>query len=153
MAKDEQNEQKDKQEEQKDDKQNSLNLAILGGVVGAGIGLLSSPETGKKVITSLGQSEVMRATGRELKRTAQEIIAEQAMCHLRNTATGYLEKGNLSNLLASKKKKETSDREEAEESGKESSSQFDELKEENKKLNDQFERIEHKLNDLLDAKK
>lgn len=148
-------EESNQQEEQnQDEKQhNSLNYAILGGVVGAGIGLLSSPETSKKVINSLGQSEVVRVAGKELRRTAQEIITEQAMAALRQTATGYLDKGNLSSLLAPKKKKESSSENEKSEDKELDSSQYDELKEENKNMNDQLQRIEEMLNQLIEAKK
>ncbi|MCJ7989846.1 gas vesicle protein GvpP [Priestia sp. OVS21] len=96
---------KQQNQQQEEKTQNSLNLAILGGVVGAGIGLLSSPQTSKKVLSRLGQSEIVRATGQELRRNAQDILTQQAMGALRQTATGYLEKDNLSKLLAPKKKK------------------------------------------------
>ncbi|WP_224768144.1 GvpT/GvpP family gas vesicle accessory protein [Metabacillus idriensis] len=148
-------EETNQQEEQKQDEKqhNSLNYAILGGVVGAGIGLLSSPETSKKVFSSIGQSEVVRVAGKELRRTAQEIITEQAMVALRQTATGYLDKGNLSSLLAPKKKKESSSENEKSEDKELDSSQYDELKEENKNMNDQLQRIEEMLNQLIEAKK
>ncbi|MDQ0861833.1 GvpT/GvpP family gas vesicle accessory protein [Bacillus sp. V2I10] len=149
-----QEESNQKEEQNQDEKQhNSLNYAILGGVVGAGIGLLSSPETSKKVFNSLGQSEVVRVAGKELRRTAQEIITEQAMVALRQTATGYLDKGNLSSLLAPKKKKESSPGNEKSEEKELDSSQYDELKEENKNMNDQLQRIEEMLNQLIEAKK
>lgn len=50
MSTTDKNVQSEKQENQQQEEktQNSLNLAILGGVVGAGIGLLSSPQTSKK---------------------------------------------------------------------------------------------------------
>ncbi|PLR66645.1 gas vesicle protein GvpP [Bacillus sp. UMB0893] len=148
-------EETNQQEEQKQDEKqhNSLNYAILGGVVGAGIGLLSSPETSKKVFSSIGQSEVVRVAGKELRRTAQEIITEQAMVALRQTATGYLDKGNLSSLLAPKKKKESSSENEKSEDKELDSSQYEELKEENKNMNDQLQRIEEMLNQLIEAKK
>ncbi|WP_224773359.1 GvpT/GvpP family gas vesicle accessory protein [Metabacillus idriensis] len=148
-------EETNQQEEQKQDEKqhNSLNYAILGGVVGAGIGLLSSPETSKKVFSSIGQSEVVRVAGKELRRTAQEIITEQAMVALRQTATGYLDKGNLSSLLAPKKKKESSSENEKREDKELDSSQYEELKEENKNMNDQLQRIEEMLNQLIEAKK
>ncbi|WP_129710599.1 GvpT/GvpP family gas vesicle accessory protein [Priestia megaterium] len=155
------NVQNEKQENQQQEEktQNSLNLAILGGVVGAGIGLLSSPQTSKKVLSRLGQSEIVRATGQELRRNAQDILTQQAMGALRQTATGYLEKDNLSKLLAPKKKKEEASneqgnaQEEVSESAEMETSQYEELKEENKNMNDQLQRIEEMLNKLMDAKK
>ncbi|MGF9945431.1 GvpT/GvpP family gas vesicle accessory protein [Priestia megaterium] len=155
------NVQSEKQENQQQEEktQNSLNLAILGGVVGAGIGLLSSPQTSKKVLSRLGQSEIVRATGQELRRNAQDILTQQAMGALRQTATGYLEKDNLSKLLAPKKKKEDTSneqgdsQEEVSQSAEMETSQYEELKEENKNMNDQLQRIEEMLNKLMDAKK
>ncbi|MBX9967619.1 GvpT/GvpP family gas vesicle accessory protein [Priestia aryabhattai] len=155
------NVQNEKQENQQQEEktQNSLNLAILGGVVGAGIGLLSSPQTSKKVLSRLGQSEIVRATGQELRRNAQDILTQQAMGALRQTATGYLEKDNLSKLLAPKKKKEETSneqgnsQEEVSQSAEMETSQYEELKEENKNMNDQLQRIEEMLNKLMDAKK
>ncbi|MBY0029670.1 gas vesicle protein GvpP [Priestia aryabhattai] len=155
------NVQSEKQENQQQEEktQNSLNLAILGGVVGAGIGLLSSPQTSKKVLSRLGQSEIVRATGQELRRNAQDILTQQAMGALRQTATGYLEKDNLSKLLAPKKKKEETSneqgdsQEEVSASAEMETSQYEELKEENKNMNDQLQRIEEMLNKLMDAKK
>ncbi|MFS8604198.1 gas vesicle protein GvpP [Priestia megaterium] len=150
---------KQQNEQQEEKTQNSLNLAILGGVVGAGIGLLSSPQTSKKVLSRLGQSEIVRATGQELRRNAQDILTQQAMGALRQTATGYLEKDNLSKLLAPKKKKEETSneqgdsQEEVSESAEMETSQYEELKEENKNMNDQLQRIEEMLNKLMDAKK
>ncbi|MED3897206.1 MULTISPECIES: GvpT/GvpP family gas vesicle accessory protein [Priestia] len=155
------NVQNEKQENQQQEEktQNSLNLAILGGVVGAGIGLLSSPQTSKKVLSRLGQSEIVRATGQELRRNAQDILTQQAMGALRQTATGYLEKDNLSKLLSPKKKKEETSneqgnsQEEVSQSAEMETSQYEELKEENKNMNDQLQRIEEMLNKLMDAKK
>ncbi|MBY0064910.1 MULTISPECIES: GvpT/GvpP family gas vesicle accessory protein [Priestia] len=150
---------KQQNEQQEEKTQNSLNLAILGGVVGAGIGLLSSPQTSKKVLSRLGQSEIVRATGQELRKNAQDILTQQAMGALRQTATGYLEKDNLSKLLAPKKKKEETSneqgdsQEEVSESAEIETSQYEELKEENKNMNDQLQRIEEMLNKLMDAKK
>ncbi|MFY2251782.1 GvpT/GvpP family gas vesicle accessory protein [Priestia megaterium] len=161
MSTTDKNVQSEKQENQQQEEktQNSLNLAILGGVVGAGIGLLSSPQTSKKVLSRLGQSEIVRATGQELRRNAQDILTQQAMGALRQTATGYLEKDNLSKLLAPKKKKEETSneqgdsQEEVSASAEMEASQYEELKEENKNMNDQLQRIEEMLNKLMDAKK
>lgn len=161
MSTTDKNVQSEKQENQQQEEktQNSLNLAILGGVVGAGIGLLSSPQTSKKVLSRLGQSEIVRATGQELRRNAQDILTQQAMGALRQTATGYLEKDNLSKLLAPKKKKEETSNEQGDSQEEVSvstemeTSQYEELKEENKNMNDQLQRIEEMLNKLMDAKK
>ncbi|WP_257347632.1 GvpT/GvpP family gas vesicle accessory protein [Pseudalkalibacillus decolorationis] len=148
--KSEQTQHKEKKEQQPTGKRNSMNRTLIGGVVGAGIGLLYSPSTGKDFVNRLGQSEVMRVAGNELRRTAQEIVTEQAMMALRQTASGYLSKyeGNLLGLTKGKEDEENAQ----DDTETEDSSQYKELKEENKNLNDQLQRIEQKLNELLDAK-
>ncbi|MGP4081343.1 GvpT/GvpP family gas vesicle accessory protein [Pseudalkalibacillus sp. R45] len=132
---------------------NSINLAIIGGVVGASIGLLSSPGTGKKVVSNIGQSEVVRAAGNELRRTAQQMITEQAMMALRQTAAGYWSKYEGTLLKPGALLNEGTEDEEVKESRADSDERYNELKEENKNLNDQLQRIEEKLNALLDDKK
>ncbi|TDL31902.1 gas vesicle protein GvpP [Jeotgalibacillus sp. S-D1] len=131
----------------------SMNLAILGGVMGAGIGLLSSPGTSKKVLKSLGESEMMRIAGKELKRTAQEVITEQALNGLRQSATGYLSKGAMKapGLLGAKLKGDSNKEENS--ADEEQSSQYDEIKEDNKNLNERLERIESMLSNLVESKK
>ncbi|MFC0471385.1 GvpT/GvpP family gas vesicle accessory protein [Halalkalibacter kiskunsagensis] len=147
----EQNEEIEQNEERKDDNHHSMNLAIIGGVVGAGIGLLSSPGTSKKVIRNISESEVMRVAGRELKRAAQEILTEQAVNSIRQTASGYMNKSG-GGLLSLKKKHDEND-EEDHSSDEDPSSHYEEIKEDNKQLNERLEKIENMLNKLADSKK
>lgn len=131
----------------------SMNLAILGGVMGAGIGLLSSPGTSKKVMKSLGESEMVKIAGKELKRTAQEVITEQALNGLRQSATGYLSKGvSKAPALLGGKMKGGSKKEENS-ADEEQSSQYEEIKEDNKNLNERLDRIESMLSNLVESKK
>lgn len=51
---------------------------LIGSAAGIGIGLLASPNNGKKIAGKISQSEVLRSCTRELQRTAQGIITEQA---------------------------------------------------------------------------
>ncbi|ERN51599.1 gas vesicle protein GvpP [Alkalihalophilus marmarensis] len=147
-----------KQSTEKNNQTNSMNLALIGGVVGAGIGLLSSPGTSKKVMKSLSESEVMRSAGKEIKRTAQEILMEQAVNSFRQTATGYMNGGGF---LPKKRNEQQEDQEgeqqdeskEEESSQEQSSSEYEEIKEDNKQLNDRLERIEEMLNNLVESKK
>ncbi len=136
------------------DQQNSMNLAIIGGIVGASIGLLSSPGTGKKVINSLGRSEVARAAGTELRRSAQQMITEQAMMALRQTAAGYWNKyqGSLLNPSGAFPK-QRNEGQKSGDSGSDADEKYNELKEENKNLNEQLQRIEDKLSALFEEKK
>lgn len=124
--------------------------AIVGGVAGAGIGLLANPQTGRRVAARIGESDMIRAAGREIRRTAQDIIMEQAMLTVRKSAAGYLEKYE-DKLLGKKQEKKSSERiPETEKSSYEE--KYNELKEENKNINENLQRIEEKLNVLLDSK-
>ncbi|WP_096155010.1 MULTISPECIES: GvpT/GvpP family gas vesicle accessory protein [Bacillus] len=139
--KEEQNEDKNN----KDDMNQSYNLAIIGGVVGAGIGLLSSPNTSKKVWKSLSESEVMKVFGNQLKRSAQEILAEQAQKSIKQFASGYVSK-NVSELLNPSKKEEKDESDD-----KNESSEIQEMKQDNEKLNERLDKIESMLNKLVDS--
>jgi gas vesicle protein len=158
MAEIKKNEKSKKQEETQNTQSQSgertpinVNYAIIGGVVGAGVGLLSHPGTGKKVVSSLGKSEVMRIAGNELRRTAQEFITEQAMITLRQTAAGYMSK-NENGLLPFNKKKEQEEQQE-ETSSSQEKDEIEEIKEENKNLNERLDRIEEMLSSLVESKK
>jgi gas vesicle protein len=132
----------------------NVNYAIIGGVVGAGVGLLSHPGTGKKLAGSLGKSEVVRMAGNELRRTAQEFITEQALITLRQTATGYMNKYENGMLPFNKKKEEAAAQEEQEDTASSAQSdEIEEIKEENKNLNERLERIEEMLSSLVESKK
>jgi gas vesicle protein len=150
-------EEKNNQRETKDGGRSAMNVnyAIIGGVVGAGVGLLSHPGTGKKVVGSLGKSEVVRMAGNELRRSAQEFITEQALITLRQTATGYMSKYENGKLLPFNKKKEdeTAEQEQEEASSSVQNDEIEEIKEENKNLNERLERIEEMLSSLVESKK
>lgn len=141
-------------EEQSAENRQSMNYAIIGGVVGAGLGLLSNPGTGKKVVDSLGKSDVMKAASKELRRSAQEFLTEQAIITLRQSATGYMSRLEGGLLSPKKKKDEASDaKAESSENSSGQSEELEEIKEENKNLNDRLERIEEMLNSLVESKK
>lgn len=135
----------DNDEKQPEGANNAVNLALVGGVVGASVGLLASPESGKKVFTRIGQSNAVKGAGREIRRTAQDIITEQMMNAFRQNASGY-----ISGLLGQGNKDEEKTPEENKPDFQE---QYKELKEENNNLNENLQRIEEKLNALLEASK
>lgn len=124
--------------------------AIVGGVAGAGIGLLANPQTGRRVAARIGESDMIRAAGREIRRTAQDIIMEQAMLTVRKSAVGYLEKYEDKLFGKKQEKKSPEGIPETEKSSYEA--KYNELKEENKNINENLQRIEEKLNVLLDSK-
>ncbi|WP_245602219.1 YtxH domain-containing protein [Peribacillus kribbensis] len=138
------NENNQQGEQKKEGANFSMNLALLGGVVGAGIGLLANPKTSKKVMKNLGESEFLKIAGEEFRKTAQELLAGQAQNSVKQLASGYLSKIE-ENLLSPKKGK-----------GSNESSQvgqkYEEIKEENKNLNGRLERIEKMLSDLAGSK-
>lgn len=142
-----QNKSQNKNEQQLDDSKKTINLALVGGVVGAGMGYLASPEGGRKIATRIGQSGVIRGAGRELGRTAQDMIMEQAMIALRQNAAGYIGKygGSLFGEENVSEEKTTEDKK------IDLQEQYKELKEENNSLNENLQRIEEKLNALLEA--
>lgn len=133
-------------EREKKTKKSPVNRVVIGSVIGASIGWLSSPETGKKVFTRLRESEMVRNVGRELGRTAQEIITEQAVNSFRQRATDYLNR-DRNKLPAAKTKKATSSNKEKE-TEEHSSDQLEALKEENKKMSEQLQMLEQKINEM-----
>ncbi|MEC2160860.1 GvpT/GvpP family gas vesicle accessory protein [Virgibacillus halodenitrificans] len=139
------------QNNQSDEKyKNGLYPVVIGGVVGAGVGLLASPEVSKKVAGRVGQSEVLQSAGRELRRTAQEMVTEQAMIMLKQSATSSLSKYQQK-LLGESQETSPSNNQNKESSSEDRDDRYQELKQENKELNDNLERIEDKLNTLLKA--
>ena len=134
-------------EENKNNTHYSMNMAIIGGVVGAGVGLLANPEMSKKAIKNLGESELVKMAGEEFKKTAQELLARQAQTTIRQLAAGYIDEGNQE-LSASKKEKNESENSLSGTKYEE----IEEIKEENKNLNERLERIEKMLNSLVDSK-
>lgn len=146
--KNEQQEEKNKQQEEKNDQSNySINLAIVGGVVGAGIGLLSSPGTSKKLYQNISQSEVVKVAGNQLRRSVQEMLAAQAQNGIKQLASGYMGKNVMSFLSTSRKNDEEKKK------ADDDSSELDEIKEENKCINNRLDKIENMLGELVDSKK
>ncbi|MBM7693510.1 gas vesicle protein [Peribacillus deserti] len=136
----------EKQTDEKKGANYSVNLAILGGVVGAGIGLLANPETSKKVMKNLGESELIKTAGKEFRKTAQELLAGQAQNSVKQLASGYISKIEEGLLSPKKGKGGTS----GETSGE--SQSLEEIKEENKNLNERLQKMEKMLSDLVDSK-
>ncbi|WP_315906206.1 GvpT/GvpP family gas vesicle accessory protein [Priestia koreensis] len=122
-----------------------VNLTLLGGVVGAGIGLMSNPGMGKKISERVGKSDVMKLAGKELKKTMQELIAGQAADSFKKTAVDYITK-KVEGV-------QQGNAEEPKQTASASSGEsYEKLQEENKQLNDQLKRLEEKLNKVLESK-
>jgi len=133
-------------EEKKNSPNYSMNQAIMGGFLGAGMGLLVNSKTTKKVMKSLGESELVKVAGQEFKKTAQELLAGQAQNSIRQLAEGCINKIE-SGLLSPKEESgsETND-------SKEATAKYEKIKEENRNMNERLERIEKMLNDLMEVK-
>ncbi|MFD2627981.1 GvpT/GvpP family gas vesicle accessory protein [Oceanobacillus kapialis] len=121
--------------------------ALAGGLVGASFGYLASPENGKKIVNQFSRSTFVRAAGREVMRTAQDLLTEQAMFALRQSATGYMQK-YAGNNAAKDQGMASNDLENNQHHFQE---KYEELKEENKDLQNNLQRIEEKLNKLLEV--
>lgn len=123
----------------------AMNLALVGGVVGAGAGLLAKPEIGKKIVKSLGESELVKVAGKEFKKTAQELLAGQAQESFKHMATGYIDKmsNSFANIGSGKSGNNNS---------KSDSAKYEEIKQENEELNGRLDRIESMLNKLASSK-
>jgi gas vesicle protein len=132
-------------EEKKESTNHSVNLALIGGVVGAGIGYLLNPKTSRKVMDNLSKSEFLKAAGEEFRKTAQELLAGQAQNSVKQLASGYLSK--IEEGLLSPKKEKGGDKGSGEESQR-----YEEVKEENKNLNERLQKIENMLSDLVETK-
>ncbi|RHW33283.1 gas vesicle protein GvpP [Lysinibacillus yapensis] len=128
----------------------SLNLAVLGGLIGAGIGLLATPENGKKAVRNLGESEFVKAAGKEFKKTAQELLADQAQSSFKQLAMGYINKVENGILSPGKGKESGASAPNTATEGQ--SSEYEDIKEENKHLNERLEKIEKMLGELVESK-
>ncbi|MFB5086585.1 gas vesicle protein GvpP [Psychrobacillus sp. PGGUH221] len=122
----------------------SMNFALIGGVVGAGIGLLANPDKSKKAMKKLGESELMKVVSEEFRKTAQELLAGQAQSSIKHLASGYISK--IEQGLLSPKKGDDSV------PNTENKQSYNEIKEENKQLNERLEKIEDMLNNLVATK-
>ncbi|WP_056828829.1 hypothetical protein [Psychrobacillus sp. FJAT-21963] len=122
----------------------SMNFALIGGVVGAGIGLLANPDKSKKAMKKLGESELMKVASEEFRKTAQELLAGQAQSSIKHLASGYISK--IEQGLLSPKKDEIGAL------NSENQQSYNEIKEENKQLNERLEKIEDMLNNLVATK-
>jgi hypothetical protein len=141
---------KNKQTEEKKNSPNySINQAIMGGFLGAGMGLLVNSETTKRAMKSLGESELVKVASQEFKKTAQELLAGQAQNSIRQLAECCINKIE-SGLLSPKKESSSETNSPKEESTQ--SVKYEKIKEENKNINERLEKIEKMLNDLMDVK-
>ena len=144
VEKEEQEQTESNQPQEKKGPNYSMNFALIGGVVGAGIGLLANPETSKKTMEKLGESELVKVASEEFRKTTQELLAGQAQNSIKHLASGYMSK--IEQGLLSPKKGDNSV------PNTENQQSYNEIKEENKQLNNRLEKIEEMLNNLVATK-
>jgi len=142
-----------RQSEQKSDRTNySINMALVGGVLGAGIGLFMNPKASKKVFKNLGESEFVKVAGEEFKKTAQELLAGEAQNSIRSLAEGAISKLD-SGLFTTKKLNSQNDSSSGlNQAQQHQSEEYEKIKEDNKNVNERLDRIESMLNDLVSTK-
>ncbi len=128
----------------------SVNMAILGGLVGAGIGLLANPDTSKKLVQNVSESELVKIARREFKKTAQELLADQAQSSVKQLAMGYINK--IENGMRSHANEKDSNGSTSNSGEENQSSKYEDIKEENKVLNERLEKIEKMLGQLVESK-
>lgn len=114
----------------------SMNFALIG--------LLANPDTSKKTMKKLGESELVKVASEEFRKTAQELLAGQAQNSIKHLASGYMSK--IEQGLLSPKKGDNSV------PNTENQQSYNEIKEENKQLNNRLEKIEEMLNNLVATK-
>ncbi|WP_280768087.1 YtxH domain-containing protein [Salipaludibacillus daqingensis] len=167
-------------EEKNEQNGDTLNYLLIGSAVGAGVGLLSSSDKGKKVLKTLSTSQVAKMAGQELKKSFQDKITEQAVSSVKKSISTYMNKieekvpvpvpdkvtdkideklgldqgteneEEENESMNEEEEKETENEEE--ESNSTKSGEFDELKEENENLNDRLDKIEQMLTKLTESK-
>ncbi len=129
-------EQEIQQSKNQDSSQGSMGYILIGGVVGAGVGLLSNPGTTQKLYRRVQHSETGQIIVKELCRNVQQLIAQQATAVVQQAAPDYLNKAK--NRLSGKSSHES-----------EQDSQYEVVKQENKQINQRLDQIEKKLDELL----
>ncbi|MEH7176797.1 gas vesicle protein GvpP [Neobacillus vireti] len=137
-------------EEKKNSPNCSINRAIIGGSLGAGMGLLVNSKTTKKVMETLGESELVKVASHEFKKTAHKLLTGQVQNSIRQLAEGCINTIE-SGLLSTKKERSSSEINDSKEKNGHAVN-YEKIKEENRNLNERLERIEKMLNDLMEVK-
>ncbi|WP_058306414.1 hypothetical protein [Gracilibacillus massiliensis] len=72
--------------------QGSMGYILMGGVVGAGVGLLSNPGTAQQLYRRVQNSETGQIIAKELGRNVQQLITHQVMAVVQHSTPDYLNK-------------------------------------------------------------
>lgn len=123
--------------------QGAIGYIITGGIVGAGVGLLSNPGTAQKIYRRVQDSETGQLIASELGRNMQQLIAHQTVAMVQQAAPAYLDKAR--NRLSSKSSEDSTL------TDTKNDAHYQEMKQENKQINQRLDQIEKKLDQLLHA--
>ncbi|SHN23324.1 hypothetical protein [Gracilibacillus kekensis] len=134
-------EQEIQQSNDQNSSQNSMGYILMGGVVGAGVGLLSNPGTAQKLYRSVQHSETGQLIAKELGRNVQQLITHQTMAVVQQAAPDYLNRAKIRLTGMSSNESEHKEMEE--------DSQYEVVKQENKQIHQRLDQIEKKLDELL----
>ncbi|SER45202.1 hypothetical protein SAMN04487944_104172 [Gracilibacillus ureilyticus] len=124
--------------------QNSITYVLLGGMAGAGIGMLSNPGTVQKLYHRVQQSETGQRIAKELGKNLQHVITQQAMTAVQQAAPDYW---NKAKSKISKSSSSEPDRDKME-----IDTNYEEIKQENEQINQRLEKIEQMLDKLVHEK-
>ncbi|PKR79150.1 hypothetical protein CEY16_05200 [Halalkalibacillus sediminis] len=113
------------QEQNQSNDNYDLTYAVVGSVVGTGVGLLSTTSPGKKVIKTVAASQIFR------------VVSSEFTAHLGNTVTQQ--------VLSRMKNKDTSDK-----TQEVSDEKYEELKNDYEKMDERLSRIENMLQQLTE---
>jgi gas vesicle protein len=148
----------ERKEDQKNNKMGSpVNRTILGGVLGATIGLVSSPKAKKKILEAV-DTEKIKEKGVTFGKTAKEKLTELKDTGVEKSQNTAKEIKKKTTDFMNKRKNNGEDEtqgknEEAKNENEQTDNEsYQSLKEQNKKLSDRVEQLEQKLQQLLDSK-
>lgn len=126
--------------------QHAVGYILTGGVVGAGLGLLSNPGTAQKIYRRVQDSETGQLIANELGKNIQQLIAQQTVAMVQQAAPVYLDKAK--SRLTGTVSQESTPKETNHEADE---APYQEIKQENKQINKRLDNIEEKLDQLLHA--
>lgn len=136
------------QEVQRSDDQNSgqkaVGYIVTGGMVGAGLGLLSNPGTARKIYRRVQDSETGQLIAAELGKNVQQLIAQQAAAIVQQAAPVYLDKAK--SRLSGNSTRESAQKD------PNNDACYQEIKQENNQINQRLDNMEEKLDQLLQGR-
>ncbi|SHN23251.1 YtxH domain-containing protein [Gracilibacillus kekensis] len=132
-----------------ENKKAPVKRTITGGVVGATIGYLATPENSKKLIARINDTQ-WKEKGKNLGKATKGKVSELTEAGKQKTQNAYQRVKDSTGSSDDENEQEKSDEEVTTEVVNEES--YLELKEENKALHERLQELEEKLNQVASAK-